>query len=281
MSRARRALVSVLLAVASAAPVAHANTTGHQCASGPAVTGARRAVPPVGYASCMSVRPGDMLYATLDGGSSSCVAGFLYSDRRGDAYIATGGNCAPPWEFAEPITTWKRGRGPVALDARNGKRIGEWAFRVVEGDVSMSLVRLDAGVPFDPQLCQYGGPTALTTDVSSDPVQLVMVGPLAGLTESDFYFGRSNGSMSRPALAHGGLYDRDVILVQGGSLTESGMPVVTADGEAVGLADFYVVRERGAAGYDAGLVVTRLARPIAIAEKVMRTRLTLLTAPLT
>lgn len=259
-------------------PVAPLATCAYPSADASAA--ARAPVPPAGYAQCPKIRPGDYLFSKFGDASASCVIGFLYRDRRGDTYFSTGADCVPPYNFNAIVTTWAPGKGPAALDGRSGQRIGEWAFRYDKAGVTMSLVRLDRGVAFDPQVCHYGGPTGLNTDVSTAPEQVVMVGPQGGTTSYEFGPVSTAGSVLRPGFADAGLYHRDRVLVTGQMMIESGMPVLTTDGRAVGTAEWYGVEERPVTVMQIGLVVNRPTLPMFMAGKALRTSFTMLTAPL-
>ncbi|HVF20589.1 MAG TPA: hypothetical protein VNA14_10140 [Mycobacteriales bacterium] len=284
LSRARvAALIALSLTggvvrVAGAAPGAAPRAL--RCATTPAAA-APAPVPPAGFGACTEVRPGDLVNAHLGTTSKTCALGFFFRDRRGVVYASTGSECAPPFAFEEKITTWPAGRGPAAADGRQGNRIGEFAFRIAVGELQLALIRLDRAVPVNPQVCQYGGPIGIESAVTDDPTTLVMVGPQGGFATWDLSpYIKTEGSVLRPGLAHNGLHDKDVIIVTGETTAEEGMPVLTSDGKAVGIASSYSSDSNGPAGINVGIAVTRPAKPIAVAEKLLRTKLTMLTAPL-
>lgn len=267
----RRAWALALSVCAAMAPVASASTAAPIAACGRSVTAP---APPLGAGICVPVRPGQPVSAKLGSASATCALGFFFRDVRGATYATTGPNCAPPFAFDPGTTTWARGKGPAALDGRNGARIGEFAFRTSTDDgLGVSLIRLDRWITFDPQVCHYGGPTGITGEIATAPVPVVMVGP-----EGDVV--GEAGSVARPGLAHNGLDDSRSVLVLGQSMVESGMPVMTEDGEVVGLAEWYTIRAGGPALFAVGIAVTRPIVWLAEAQRALRTRLTLLTAPL-
>ena len=288
MSRARVAallsltLVGGLVQVADAAPgvVSRAAPGARGCSTTRAAP-APAPVPPAGFGTCVAVRPGDIVTSYLREQSKTCALGFFYRDRRGDVYATTGSECVPPFAFEENVTAWPAGRGHEALDGHRGQRIGEFAFRIAVGDLKLALIRLDRSVPVNPQVCQYGGPIGVETAVTDEPTTLVMVGPEGGMATWDASpFIATEGSVMRPGLANNGLYDNGVILVSGETMNEEGMPVLTSDGKAVGIAASYVANQTGPGGINFGIAITRPAKPIAVAEKMLRTKLTMLTAPL-
>ncbi len=273
------ALVGAPMARATATDPGRAGEPGASCAPAGA---ADAPVPPVGLAACPEVRPGDSLYSEFGDSSSRCVIGPMYADRRGNRYFITGPDCAPPYAFEAAVTTWTFGKGPIALDGRSGKRIGEWVFRFSASSGGLSMVRLYPGIQANPQICQYGGPTGLNTAVSEDPTTLVMVGDQGGFLSYDLRpYADVQSSLMRPGVAAEGLYDPNLVLVAAENVVEYGMPVVTDDGLLVGISDYYGSEQRGSVvGISTGMVVVRPTKPMTVAAKVLRTTFTLLTAPL-
>jgi hypothetical protein len=215
---------------------------------------------PVGTTGCPGVRPG----AELNSGTELCSFGFLFtgSDRR--RYVSTAGHCA----FATDPTTdtvkvWKPGTGPVAKDA-GGKQVGRFVYATMAGLKDFALVRLDPNVAASPQLCHFGGPTSLTTEVHNRDVLVHHYGQGVGL---DYL-------PARTGEAFFGLYRDDYVYFYGASSEgDSGSPVIDDSGAAVGLITDLTTPFTGNVG------VNRLAGHLAAAGKSLKIRLTLATAP--
>jgi hypothetical protein len=219
---------------------------------------------PVGTTACPGVRPG----AALRSGTELCTFGFLFqgSDRR--RYAVTAGHCAFATDPArDPGTTkvWRTATGPVVKDGTD-KAVGRFAYATMSGQFKdFALVRLDRGVVSSPQMCHFGGPTRLTADVHNNDVQVQHYGQ--GVGTGDVLPARTGDAFF-------GLYRPDYVYFYGAaSEGDSGSPVVTADGEAVGTITDLTTPFTGNVG------VNRLAGHIAAAQKALKIRLTLLTAP--
>jgi hypothetical protein len=230
---------------------------------------------PVGAAeSCPGVRPGGIINSDV----GQCTMNFLFQGSDGNRYIGVAGHCA----LAAPAVggqagehTWAAGTGPVATDA-DGNRIGEWAYAILQDPKDFSLVRLDAGVASNPQMCHFGGPTGINSDTPGvdNPTTLEIFGNGVGI-------GIVLPARSMVAL---GMPDPDHVYAQGLVLPgDSGSAVISADGRAVGVAVTTGVHTAsfGTSGIDAGEVgITRLAPQVARATTVTGVAYTLLTAPL-
>ncbi len=212
--------------------------------------------PPYGGSPCPGVRPGAYVESDLGG----CTLGFLFtgSDRR--RYAATAGHCGTA-EGTEQA--WPKDTGPVATDAA-GKPIGRFAYAVSQGDVDFALIRLDRRTASSPQVCHFGGPTGINTEVDGDAVEMRHYGQ--GLGES--------AAPARTAEAPFGLYRADYTYAWGAAyFGDSGSPVLDQSGQAIG-----IITELKAAGLgDIG--INRLAPRIDQARKRLRIKLTLLRAP--
>lgn len=255
---ARRALRAVVLAAALVAPPAYA--VDQLCAppAAPAAPAAKDALP-VGTTACDGVRPGSAYLA----GDELCTFAFLFqgSDRR--RYAATAGHCAFDPDV-DGTKSWRNGSGPVVTD-RDGKRLGTFAYAVLDGQFrDFGLVRLDNGVKSDPAMCHFGGPTGINTTVANADLLV-------------HHYGQGNGLDYLPARTGEmffGLYRPDYVYFYGAaSIGDSGGPVTAEDGSAIGVLTDLTTPFTGNVG------VNRLAPHLADAQKALRIRLSLLTAP--
>jgi hypothetical protein len=255
--RARHALRVAVLAAALAAPPAVAADLCHA----PSTTG--NDATPVGTTACAGVRPG----APYLSGSELCTFAFVFqgSDRR--RYVATAGHCAfapDPAEDPGRVQTWRNATGPVVTDPA-GKRLGTFAYAAMQGQFrDFGLVRLDNGVPSSPEMCHFGGPTGINTTVSNTDLLVHHYGQGTGL---DYV-------PARTGEAFFGLYRPDYVYFYGAASTgDSGGPVVAEDGSAIGVLTDLTTPFTGNVG------VNRLSQNLQDAQKALRIRLTLLTAP--
>ena len=226
-------------------------------------TAPSKKAPPVGSTPCEGVRPG----ATYVSGAETCTMGFVFagSDRR--RYVATAGHCAfAPDPATDPgaTKTWKAGTGPVVKNA-DGKQLGRFAYATMKGTWGdFALIRLDNGVAASPQMCHFGGPTSLTTAVHGDAVQVHHYGNGTG----------PDGVPARTGVAALGLYRADYAFFHGVAAPgDSGSPVIDENGAAVGILTDLTTPFTGNVG------VNRMAHHLADASRLLRIKLTLLTAP--
>jgi hypothetical protein len=254
-----------------------------------AVCGVAAVLAPAGHAGAAGpvVRPG----SSADG----CTFGFLFattgSPERGPRYIASAGHCFVPQGTER---TWLPGTGPAVTSG--GVRVGElqyaiWNQRVPNAGVltggpaiaepdpalpphaDFALVRLDKEVAADPSVCHFGGPTG--PDLPAPPETRV-----ARFYGNGLGIGLVPQTGTRPLPARSGAL-REIgtpwatglrAVLSGG---DSGMPVLDADGRAVGTLS--------ALGWPMGsdpAPVARLGPHVARAEAALDKRLRLLTAPL-
>lgn len=216
--------------------------------------------PPIGTAACTGVRPG----AQIQTPHGPCSMGFLFAGSDGRRYLSTAGHCVLD---ADGEKIWPRGSDAVAKDS-TGKRIGTavYAFRqpiATNGVSDFALIRLDAGVVSDPQMCHFGGPTSLAAEVDNDPAVFEHVGTGAG------------GLRARTAVAPQGLYRPDYVYAHGAAFPgDSGGALIRDDGAAVGLVTQLSYGPLGNVG------INRLSPHVVRAGNAIRVNLTLLTAPL-
>ena len=223
---------------------------------------------PLGVAqSCPGVRPGAVL--KIPSRDAQCTFNALFRGSDGAQYIGTAGHCIND-EGVEK--SWPSGKGPIAQDG-SGKRIGEFAYAILKDPKDLALIRLDAGVKANPQMCHFGGPTGMAPNS-------------AGLTLLD-QFGQGIGISSlapgRTQLATS-LADPDRLDSLGlATPGDSGSLVNTSSGLAVGVlvtTGFAVGANSAGAPVLGNIGITRFGPQLARATEVTGVRYTLQTAPL-
>jgi hypothetical protein len=196
---------------------------------------------------------------------SGCTLGALLRDERGRRYFTYAGHCAVPAAVGAPV-----------LD-RGSHLIGTLAFAAYDHErgVDIALVQVAAGRRTDPAVRGWGGPTGLLTGVApAGPVRFSgsSAAGLAGQARSSTTVGidRSLAFRLGPEPVPG----------------DSGSPILLADGRLAGEFIGYLNGsgeadgENPAGWADGPTYAYRMDRQIAIAAGALRTRLTLLTAPL-
>lgn len=258
------------------------------CRSQMAAVRAHECVGAAPFAStpCPGVRPGAVVnmgeppLETLSGG---CTLGFVFDGSDGDRYITTAGHCAGIG--FEEERAWAPGEGIPAFD-NQWTRFGELiyavqdiAFEEFAPEMDMALIRVDAGITVDPQMCHFGGPTGMSTGLSHGSPKLLHY---FGVTPAGGYLGYQStdvwGLSARSGLAQD-LRDHHRVYFTGHAFNgDSGAPILGHDGRAVGILNAPGdARPDGYAGTVSG---TRLAHQIAAAEAALGIELELVTAPL-
>ena len=229
------------------------------------------AASPVGTGSCPGVRPG----AIVNSDSGQCTFNYAFSGSDGRTYIGTAGHCIlgdSPIGGDAGESSWAPGSGPVARDA-NDQRIGEFAYAILQDPKDFSLIRVDAGVSVNPQMCHFGGPTGINSDRPASTVTLQHFGNGVGV--GDVLPARSAVALGMP--------DPDHVYAEGAVVPgDSGSAINSGDGRAVGVivTTGLLLGSIGTSGVDAGTMgVTRLAPQVARATQVTGTSYTLQTAP--
>jgi hypothetical protein len=219
------------------------------------------------------VRPG----AIVNSEAGQCTFNFLFTGSDGNRYIGTAGHCIlgeSPIGGDVGEESWAAGSGPEATDA-DGNRIGEFAYAILQDPKDFALIRLDSGVPANPQMCHFGGPTGINSDQPGLDSPTVL---------NHFGNGVGVGTVlpARSAVALG-MPDPDHVYAEGAVVPgDSGSGIQSADGRAVGVIVTTGVHSSsiGTSGIDAGTMgVTRLAPQVARASSVLGLGLTLQTAP--
>jgi hypothetical protein len=221
--------------------------------------------------ACPGVRPG----ALVDTDIGQCTFNFLFRDQAGHRYMGTAGHCIlPSPEVGDANAgehTWRPGSGPVARDG-NGTVVGRFVYAILVDPKDFALVRLYRNVAASPQMCQFGGPTGLNRDRTTQPVTLEHYGQ--GVGTGQVAPGREAEALSMANPDH-------VYALGAAAPGDSGSGVQSADGRAVGVlvtAGLHFNGPRLPA--DAGSMgITRLAPQKTRAAQVLGVRLTLVTAP--
>jgi hypothetical protein len=260
---------TLLLAAPASAPAGGTNFTlgGKPCK----LIGVPAAAP-VGTGTCPGVRPG----AIVQSDAGQCTFNFLFTGSDGSRYMGTAGHCIlgdSPIGGDVGEESWSAGSGPVARDG-NGNRIGEFAYAILQDPKDFALIRLDPGVSASPQMCHFGGPTAVNPDQGSNTVVLQHFGN--GLAVGSVLPARSHVAVGMP--------DPDHVYANGAAAPgDSGSGVISSDGRAVGVLVTVGVHTAsiGTGGVDAGTVgITRIPPQQQRAAQVLGVGLTLQTAGL-
>ena len=229
------------------------------------------AATPIGTGECPGVRPG----AVVESDNGQCTFNFLFQGSNGARYIGTAGHCIlgdDPLGGDAGEQTWAAGSGPEARDGA-GNRIGEFAYAILQDPKDFALIRLDPGVAASAEMCHFGGPTGVNSDITSAAVTLQHFGQGVGV-----------GSVlpARSALALG-MPDPDHVYAAGAVVPgDSGSGIISADGRAVGVIVTTGLHtgSLGTGGIDAGSMgVTRLAPQVARAQSRLGVSLDLQEAP--
>jgi hypothetical protein len=227
------------------------------------------AAAPAGTGPCEGVRPGGRLETEI----GLCTYNFLFRAPDGTRYIGTAGHCilaASPVKGSAGEKLWPVGGGPQARTG--GKRVGEFAYAVLEDPKDFALIRLDPGVEASPEMCHFGGPTGVFEGHSPDPTVLEYYGNGIGI---------GSVAPARSAVSVG-VPNPDHVYAVGLALPgDSGSGVISSDGRAVGV---LVTTGLHGFGFDENGVdfgsmgITRIAPQLARASEALGVRLELVTA---
>ena len=224
---------------------------------------------PVGVGTCPGVRPGGELNTEI----GICTMNFLFETPGRERFIGTAGHCIlgeSPIAGNAGEKTWAKGEGPVAKDG-SGQRIGEFAYAILQDPKDFALIRLDPGVQANPEMCNYGGPTGINSDVSDGPKVLQYFGN--GVAIGSALPARSAVAMGFPNADH--VYGVGVALPG-----DSGSAVITDDGLAVGVLVTTGIHGLGfdENGVDFGTIgITRIVPQVNRAQEALGIKLTMVT----
>lgn len=245
------AVVAILPTQAAAASPEHLIADAATCRAI-----AARTASPVGFGGCSGVRPGAFFTSPIGG----CSFNFLFKGSDGYRYMGTAGHCL----VADGVEAkWGPGKGPV-IEA-GGQTIGRAAYGVLKDERDFGLIRLNSGVKASAQMCHFGGPTGMDTTHSASPVLIEHYGN--GLAVSSVVPGRTSIALNT-------LDANEVMAIGAAAFGDSGSGA-TRGGKALG-----VLVAIGATTSPAGdIFITRLDAGVARAQQILRTKLTLQTAP--
>jgi hypothetical protein len=217
------------------------------------------------------VRPG--LTYTVDG--VGCSFAFLFRGSDGRDYVATAGHCVLGDGARE---VWRDESGPRVLTP-DGRPVGRFAYARYEASnetgsaVDLGFIRLDRGLFGNPQMCGWGGPTALLTTQVRGRTELRHNG--GGVVLGDTV-------PSRTAVTDRLLRNPRMYAVGALTFGDSGSGTITSDGTAVGVnvsIQLSLRRDQnGTFAYTIGM--QRLDLAVAEASAALGVRLSLRTAPL-
>lgn len=221
---------------------------------------------PVATGTCPGVRPG--AYVGTEGGGG-CTFNFVYDGFGPDGaslgrYIGTAGHCVT--DGGGPVV-WADGEGPKAFDSED-RHIGNYVFAVNDGDRDFAVIKLLPGVEANPEMCHWGGPTGVFTELPDEQVELKHFGQGIGMGET---------IPARTAWAPR-MTSPDTTRAWGVvTFGDSGSGVITAAGEAVGVA---VTIGFGSSSDEEGTIgITRLAPQLELAGDSLGADFELVTAP--
>jgi hypothetical protein len=213
--------------------------------------------------ACNGIKPGALVY--FNDGQTLCTLGFLVKGSDGRRYAMTAGHCVTD---VETESTYKGDTGPAMQDPDENV-VGHVAYvrydELADGTRSdFALIRLAKGVQADAQVCTFGGPTAINTDVDdtehviSHVGQAIVVGDLLP---------------ARTGLITRGLHRPDYVYAHALSVDgDSGGPVLDSSGKAIGLITQLTAGPNGSIG------INRIGPHLDRAAKLMKTKLKLETA---
>jgi hypothetical protein len=165
---------------------------------------------------------------------------------------------------------WPKGGGPQAKTG--GKRVGEFAYAVLEDPKDFALIRLDPDVEASPEMCHFGGPTGIFEGHSPDTTVVEYYGN--GVLIGSVLPARSGVAVGVPNPDH--LYAMGVALPG-----DSGSGVISSDGRALGVLVTTGLHGFGfdENGVDFGTMgITRIVPQIARASEALGISLELVTA---
>ena len=250
---------------AGAAGAASARTVVASAPSAAANCAASAKIPLAGLialGTCPGVRPGAVVLTSV----GQCTLNFEFFGADGHRYMGTAGHCilgVGELESNQGEKSWAQGAGPVATDI-NGTPIGRFRYAIEQDPKDFALIELFDNVPATAQVCGFGGPTGINRDITDTPTALTLFGQ--GLVIGNIIPGRTLLALS--------LSNPNQVQAWGLSLPgDSGSPVMTEDGRAVGVLVTLGVDLSGPIG------ITRIGPQLDRASQVLGFPIGIVTAP--
>ncbi len=245
--------------------------------------------------------------------AASCTANFAFKDAQRHNYLGTAGHCymgrGPfnrTWRYrgAPPAKLCREGRddptklfvcreaGPPVYDVA-GREIGRmlyalWDIRSFDNATfqrDFGIIRLHDNVVVNPQMAHFGGPKGLNEDITSTPTVLHHYGWGAvgfwyrPLCPSAPCFIQNHGVHGRtgiaPHLKDPGMFTFEGFISGG----DSGSPVISSDGRALGFITALLVQAVGGDPNEGIVFANRLRPRLEEAEDALGIDLELQTAP--
>ena len=268
------ALLLMLVAIGPAVAAPAPDPAASECVPMRAtVSDAELRALPFANTECPGARPGAGYYVTLSGGTYRCSLAFLFQGSDGKRYFATAGHCLLDDGDPEELV-WAPESGPAVRDMQ-GRRFGTARFARLDSQYDIGIIEIDETTtsPVSPQVCHFGGPTALAVRTMLDPPEVVHHYGF-GKDYKDVMRARS-GTVADHLPAN---YLRVQSNVNGG---DSGSSLISDDGAALGILvrgiSLFTGAQRTGAAY---AEASRLDTHMVLAEAALGLQLELVTAPL-
>jgi len=267
------ALLVTLLAIGPAAPAPALDLAPSGCVPMRAtVADTELRALPFANTECPGARPGAGYYVTLSR-TYRCSLAFMFRGSDGKRYFATAGHCL--LDDGDPEErVWAPGTGPAVRDME-GRPFGKGRFARLDSQYDIGIIEIDEATtsPVSPQVCHFGGPTALAERAPLDPPEVVHHYGF-GKDYKDVLRART-GTVADHLPAN---YLRVQSNVNGG---DSGSSLIADDGAALGILVRGIsvgegTQRTGAAYAEA----SRLDTHLPLAEAALGLQLELVTAPL-
>lgn len=217
---------------------------------------------PVSPGTCRGVRPG----AWVRTSQGRCTFNFVFQGSDQRTYIGTAGHCI--FKDGDGERTWSPGEGPGAWDV-DENYVGEFAYALLGGGTDFALIRAAEGVPVNPAMCHWGGPTGLYDEMmssTSPPMTVRHYGGGVGLGDT---IPARTGVLTPNGEYYYGVYWYGAVL-----WGDSGSGLLSEDGRAL------AVNVSISPWIEGNNFSTRIDYQLPLAEAALGIDLELMTAPL-